>query len=39
MEKAYKFRAYPNAQQRELMAKTFGCSRFIYNHYLSKKIE
>lgn len=39
MEKAYKFRAYPNAKQRELMAKTFGCSRFIYNHYLSKKIE
>ena len=39
MEKAYKFRAYPNAQQRELMAKTFGCGRFIYNHYLFKKIE
>lgn len=39
MERAYKFRAYPNKQQQELIAKTFGCSRFVYNHYLSKKID
>lgn len=39
MERAYKFRAYPNKQQQELIAKTFGCSRFVYNHYLAKKIE
>lgn len=39
MEKAYKFRAYPNEKQRILIAKTFGCSRFVYNHYLFKKIE
>lgn len=39
MEKAYKFRIFPNKQQEILIAKTFGCCRFVYNHYLSKKIE
>ena len=39
MEKAYKFRIYPNKIQRELIGKTFGCTRFIYNYYLSKRIE
>lgn len=37
--RAYKFRIYPNKQQKELIAKTFGCSRFVYNYYLAKKIE
>lgn len=39
MEKAYKFRIYPNKQQEELINKTFGCCRFVYNKYLAKKIE
>ena len=39
MEKAYKFRMYPNEKQKELIAKTFGCCRFVYNHYLNKRIE
>lgn len=39
MERAYKFRAYPNKNQEILIKKTFGCCRFIYNNYLSKKIE
>ncbi len=39
MERAYKFRAYPTKAQRELIIKTFGCSRFVYNHFLAKKIE
>ena len=33
--KAYKFRIYPNESQKELINKTFGCSRFIYNYFLS----
>ncbi len=37
--KAYKFRIYPNAEQRILFAKTFGCVRFIYNKMLSDKID
>ncbi|MBP3930060.1 MAG: IS200/IS605 family element transposase accessory protein TnpB [Peptostreptococcaceae bacterium] len=39
INKAYKFRIYPNREQEILVDKTFGCSRFIYNKYLSKKIE
>ena len=36
MYKAYKFRLYPNATQRLLINKTFGCARFIYNYFLDK---
>ena len=36
MYKAYKFRLYPNKEQIELINKTFGCGRFVYNHYLDK---
>lgn len=39
MEKGYKFRIYPNKEQELLINKTFGCCRFIYNRYLSKKME
>ena len=37
MEKAFKYRIYPNREQRKLLAKTFGCTRFVYNHYLAKR--
>ena len=36
MYKAYKFRLYPNDEQRQLIHKTFGCVRFIYNHFLNE---
>ena len=39
MEKAYKYRIYPNKKQKEQLAKTFGCCRFAYNHYLAMRIE
>ncbi len=39
MEKAYKYRIYPSRKQKELIAKTFGCCRYVYNHYLGKRIE
>ena len=39
MEKAYKYRIYPNKKQKEIMAKTFGCCRFVYNTYLAKRIK
>ncbi len=39
MEKACKFRIYPNKKQQELINKTFGCCRFVYNKYLAKRIE
>lgn len=39
MEKAYKFRLYPNTEQKELLSKTFGCARFVYNYYLDRRIK
>lgn len=39
MNKAYKFRIYPNSEQQLLFEKTFGCVRFIYNKMLADKIE
>lgn len=35
MYKAYKFRLYPNEEQKKLINKTFGCQRFVYNYYLN----
>ena len=37
MYKAYVFRMYPNNEQTELINKSFGTSRFIYNHFLEEK--
>ena len=39
MEKAYKYRIYPNKQQKIQLAKTFGCVRFVFNHYLDARIK
>lgn len=38
MNKAYKFRMYPNNEQKVMFAKTFGCVRYVYNHWLDRKI-
>ena len=37
--KAFKYRLKPNSSQEELIQKTFGCCRFIYNKMLADKIE
>ena len=37
--KAYKFRLYPNEEQTQLFAETFGCSRAIWNMMLADKIK
>ena len=37
--KAYKFRIYPDEEQKFLFAKTFGCVRLVYNHWLDRKIK
>ena len=34
--KAYKLRIYPTKEQEVLIAKTIGCSRFVFNHFLAK---
>ena len=38
-QKSYKFRLYPNQEQKQLFAKTFGCSRAIWNMMLADKIK
>ncbi|EPF02438.1 MULTISPECIES: RNA-guided endonuclease TnpB family protein [Bacillus] len=35
INKAYKFRIYPNKAQAILINKTIGCTRFVFNHFLS----
>lgn len=39
INKAYKFRLYPNEEQIQIIEKTFGCSRFVYNHFLNQRNE
>ena len=31
MLRAYKYRIYPTDEQKEMLAKTFGCCRYVYN--------
>src|SRR5690625_5641108 len=37
VNKAYKFRIYPNKKQTELINKTIGCARFVFNFFLGKQ--
>lgn len=34
IKRAYRFRFYPTPEQEAILAKTFGCARFAYNHML-----
>ena len=37
--KAYKLRIYPNREQKIMIDKTFGCTRFVFNKFLSERKE
>ncbi|GJM78065.1 hypothetical protein HMSSN139_05610 [Paenibacillus sp. HMSSN-139] len=39
VNKAYKFRIYPNKEQEILIAKTIGCSRFVFNYFWTSGIK
>lgn len=39
VNKAYKFRFYPTKEQKQNLAKTFGCARFVYNYMLKIKTD
>ena len=39
MEQGYKFRIYPTPAQEILIAKTLGCCRYVWNHYLDLRKE
>ena len=38
MEKAFEYRIYPSQEQTCLLARTFGCSRWVFNRFLEEKI-
>jgi len=33
-KRAYKYRFYPTGEQQRILARTFGCARFVYNYFL-----
>ena len=39
INRSYRYRIYPNDSQKELIEKTLGCSRQVYNDFLSMCIE
>ena len=39
INRTYKFRLYPNREQSELLARHFGCARFVYNYFLNQRKE
>ena len=39
INKTYKFRIYPTAKQEILLAKHFGCTRWVYNYFLNERKE
>ena len=39
VEYSYKFRMYPSREQENLISRTFGCCRFVFNHYLALRKE
>ncbi len=39
MEYSYKFRIYPNRMQENQILRTFGCCRYVFNHFLAERKE
>lgn len=39
INRTYKFRLYPNNAQADLLARHFGCARFVYNYFLNQRKE
>lgn len=37
VDMGYQFRIYPNQAQRQLIERTFGCTRWVWNHFLNKR--
>ncbi|MEO8970088.1 MAG: IS200/IS605 family element RNA-guided endonuclease TnpB [Ktedonobacteraceae bacterium] len=38
-KRAYKYRIYPTHEQKHILARTFGCTRFVYNWALRQKTD
>src|SRR5450755_27007 len=38
-KKAYKYRIFPTPEQKQMLAQTFGCCRYVYNWALRKRTD
>ena len=38
-KRAYRFRFFPTPEQAEMLTKTFGCARFVYNYMLRQRTD
>lgn len=36
-QRAYKYRVYPDPEQQQLLLRTFGCTRFVWNYMLGER--
>jgi len=39
INKAFKFRIYPDNIQKQFLAQSFGCARFVFNYFLRQRID
>lgn len=39
IKRGYRFRFYPSPKQEVVLARTFGCGRFVYNHFLRARTD
>jgi putative transposase len=39
VQRAYKYRFHPTPEQAEQLARTFGCVRYVYNHFLRQRTD
>lgn len=39
MDYSYRFRIYPTSTQKNLIQRTFGCCRFVFNYFLAERME
>ncbi|MFC0695451.1 helix-turn-helix domain-containing protein [Paraburkholderia humisilvae] len=39
IKRTYRFRFYPTSGQEAILARTFGCARFAYNHMLRPRTD
>lgn len=39
VHRAYRYRFYPTSEQAEQLARTFGCVRYVYNHFLRQRTD
>jgi putative transposase len=39
MKQRWNFRCYPTPEQEQVLARTFGCVRYVYNHFLNERTQ